>query len=356
MPGASSGQLSRSLSLIDNTTAGNRSSLSVVVVGRNEGARLTRCLNSVHAMAMPTRRIDVDSASTDDSIRRAKAAGVSVLELRKDRLSAARARNAGWRIAKSDIILFVDADTELLPEFARDAINYFENDPSTAVVFGHRRERDPHASIYTRVLDLDWIAPTGLVDFCGGNALVRRSVLEELGGFDENLFAGEEPELCCRMRSRGWKIRYLDLMMATHDFGITRLNQYWRRAVRTGYAYAEVSRRFSNTDFPLWSKEARRNRINLALMLGLIASATGMAMHFRSLLPLLCALCVAAALTARTIFRNRWKTRNLFTLILYAVHSHLQQLPIFCGQMRYWWRRRRHLASSPIEYKDSIFS
>ena len=108
------------------------------------------------------------------------------------------------------------------------------------------------------MLDLDWISVAGPADYCGGDAMVRRSLLEEVGGYDEHLMAGEEPEMCRRIRALGYTIMHVDRAMTSHDLGLKRFSQYWRRAVRTGYAYAEVSDRFRGTESPLWDREARR--------------------------------------------------------------------------------------------------
>ena len=94
--------------------------ITVVVIGRNEGERLTRCLQSVRAMrdpGGPVELIYVDSASRDDSVERAKAVGSRVVEVVPERPSAALGRNAGWREARAPYVLFLDGDTILHPEF-----------------------------------------------------------------------------------------------------------------------------------------------------------------------------------------------------------------------------------------------
>ena len=102
--------------------------------------------------------------------------------------------------------------------------------PLVAVVCGERIERFPHQSLYNRVFDLDWNGPPGPADYCGGDALFRRQVLEESGGYDDTLLAGEEPELCTRLRLKGWTVLHLALSMTTHDLAMTRFSQYWRRS------------------------------------------------------------------------------------------------------------------------------
>jgi cellulose synthase/poly-beta-1,6-N-acetylglucosamine synthase-like glycosyltransferase len=326
--------------------------LAVVVIGRNEGRRLSGCLQSIRAMDSPCDElIYADSASTDDSIARATRAGVQVIALPRGSATAARGRNAGWRAATSEYVLFLDGDTVLDPHFVSRALEAFE-DPMVAVVWGHRRELYPHASVYNRVLDLDWIYKPGVSDFCGGDALMRRSVLEQLNGYDEQLVAGEEPEMCARMRSLGYTILHTDCPMTGHDLDVHYFHQYWRRAVRAGFAYAAISQRFRGTAQPLWRRDARRNLVHGAALtvLPLLASLSAFALH--SVLPLLAIAFTLLLLIARTAHRVSWKSSgNLVTQLLYAVHSHLQQIPILVGQIRFYaMTNDRHRL---IEYKGA---
>ena len=164
------------------------------------------------------------------------------------------------------------------------------------------------------MLDLDWNAPAGIVEFCGGDALMRREVLESVGGFDERLIAGEEPEMCRRIRELGFTILHVDRPMTGHDLAMTRFSQYWRRAVRTGYAYAEVSARFRNTDLPLWDRKARRNIVHGAGLLGIIVGAPLCSIAFHSLIPVAIAVAIIAVLAIRTAIKFRWKTADPATI------------------------------------------
>ena len=178
--------------------------VSVVVIGRNEGARLDACLRSVRDIegtqsgtapdGFTTELIYVDSASTDGSVALAESYGARVIVLHLARLCAAAGRNAGWRLARGEFVLFLDGDTVLDPAFVERALPSFE-EASVGVVWGHRRETLATRSLYNRVLDLDWIYAPGETLFCGGDALFRRDVLKRTEGFDETLIAGEEPEL-----------------------------------------------------------------------------------------------------------------------------------------------------------------
>src|SRR5450432_3491466 len=125
--------------------------LSIVVIGRNEGERLMRCLDSVRSirgLGGGTETIYVDSASTDGSPERAAAAGAIVVVVESANPTAALGRNAGWKAASGDFVLFLDGDTVLHPDFPRIALEAISADRTVAAVWGHRRELYPERSIY----------------------------------------------------------------------------------------------------------------------------------------------------------------------------------------------------------------
>jgi GT2 family glycosyltransferase len=326
--------------------------LSVVVIGRNEGQRLVRCLESLGPLRT-TRAVEViyvDSASTDASPERAAALGAHVIRINPARPCAAVGRNSGWRAAHAPLVLFLDGDTELDAGFVPAAIGHFA-DPSVAVVWGHRRESRPEASIYNRVMDLDWIYPPGLTEFCGGDALMRRSVLAAVEGFDESLIAGEEPDLCRRIRAKGLGILHIDQPMTRHDLALTTFAQYWRRAERAGHAYAELAFRFRGTRDPLWRRDARHN---LAMGFGILALllCTAGALAMQAWWLVLALVLTWAMAFGRAAFRARWKSPNATTLALYGVHAYVQHLPILVGQIRFHIHRWSGTARELIDYKE----
>jgi len=332
----------------------DRPILSVVVIGRNEGDRLTMCLQSVVAMDPPlggaVEIIYVDSASTDASVERARQLGARVIRVNPARPCAAVGRNAGWRTARAAIVLFLDGDTILAPDFVGYASRQFD-DASVAVVFGDRREINTNDSIYNRVLDLDWIVRPGSVELCGGDALIRRDVLERVSGYDERLIAGEDAELCSRIRTLGYRIMHLDRRMTGHDLAIHRFAQYWRRSVRTGYAYAEISEKLRDSGSPVWSRQARRNLIHGPAMLAIVLGSPILSIVTRSFMPIVVAIVIMVALSIRTAIRSRWRRADLDTRILHGLHSHLGQIPILFGQLKYQRDRLSDRTAELIEYK-----
>ncbi len=180
---------------------------------------------------------------------------------------------------------------------------------------------------------------------------MRRSALAEIEGYDPTLIAGEEPELCCRLRARGYRILHIDIPMTLHDLNMMHFSQYWRRAERAGHAYAEISDRFRRSTDPMWSRESRRNFhsggfwiswLLITLVLGALTSPW--VIPWLALLPLL---------SARSAWRARYKAPGqTMLLLLYGLHSHIQQIPILVGQLKY--RLRRYSGEQPkqMEYKQ----
>lgn len=219
------------------------SDIAVITIGRNEGDRLKRCIASVRAAAQPV--IYVDSGSTDGSVAFARAAGIEVVELDLSiPFTAARARNAGLARLRElnpggTYVQFLDGDCELVAGWLPTAIAEIEADPALAVVCGRRREKFPDATIWNKMIDSEWDSPPGEAESCGGDALMRRAALDEVAGYRSSMIAGEEPEMCYRLRARGWRVRRIDAEMTLHDAAISRIGQWWKRCRRAGYAYAE---------------------------------------------------------------------------------------------------------------------
>lgn len=218
--------------------------LAAIAIGRNEGARLERCLRSLEPARVPV--VYVDSGSTDGSEDLARRIGATVHELATDRpFTAARARAEGFtamlaKMPEPDYVMFVDGDCEIEPGWLEQAMAFLDSEPGYAVVCGRRRERHVDASPYNRLIDKEWATPVGAADACGGDAMFRCSAYVAAGGFDPAMIAGEEPELCSRLRALGWKIMRMDAPMTIHDAAMERFSQWWRRAVRSGIGYAQA--------------------------------------------------------------------------------------------------------------------
>jgi hypothetical protein len=189
----------------------------------------------------------VDSASSDGSAGIARDAGADVVRLAEPpALSAARSRNEGARRVGElwsgvRYVQFLDGDCELKSGWMKSAAAVLRDQPDVAAVCGRLRETRRAESVYARLLDMEFDREPGDVAACGGIFMVRLGVFREVGGFDPSVAAGEEPELCIRIRRRGHRIVRLADEMARHEGGIDRFGDWWRRAVRSGRAYAQAA-------------------------------------------------------------------------------------------------------------------
>lgn len=204
---------------------------------------MKRCLRSLQGQVRHL--VYVDSGSTDGSVEFAASTGADVVELDPSvPFTAARGRNAGVerlreRVPEAQFVQLIDGDCELVDGWLDEAEQFLRENDQYAAAAGRLRERYPEATVYNYLCDFEWDTPLGDADACGGIAMMRVEAFDSVGGFDTSLIAGEEPELCLRLRVRGWKIRRLDADMALHDVAMHRFSQWWKRAMRGGHAYAE---------------------------------------------------------------------------------------------------------------------
>jgi GT2 family glycosyltransferase len=321
--------------------------IGVVVIGRNEGLRLERCLRSLAHGADQV--VYVDSGSSDGSVAMAQALGVHVLALDMARpFTAARARNEGFAclqrlLPSMRYVQFVDGDCEVDPGWLASAQAFLQAHPEVAVVCGRRRERFPQRSIYNWLCDLEWDTPIGEAKACGGDALMRVDAFTQVGGFRPDLIAGEEPELCVRLRAKGWKIWRLAAEMTLHDAAMTHFSQWWRRSLRAGHAYAEGAFLHGRAPEHHWLRESRRAWL-WGLGIPLATVLAGGLMGGWALLLLLIYPLQAARLARRggKSRRENW---------LQAVFLVLGKFPEMLGQVKFLLNRFAAGKAALIEYK-----
>jgi len=312
--------------------------IDAVVIGRNEGARLLACLASLRGRVRGL--VYVDSGSTDGSVSAARQAGAEVVALDLAvPFTAARARNAGLAVLAGDppeFVQMVDGDCEVDAGWIAAALAAFAAHPAAVVVCGRRRERFPQASVYNRLADAEWDTPVGPTKACGGDALMRFAAVQAVGGYRADLIAGEEPELCLRLRAAGGQVWRIDAEMTRHDAAMTRFGQWWRRTVRAGHAYAEGAALHGAGPERHWVVEVRRAVIwggALPLGIGLGALLTPWALGLTLIYP---------AQVVRLARRGGWD---------WAVFSVLGKFAEARGVAGYAWGRLRGRMPRLIEYK-----
>ena len=321
----------------------------IVVIGRNEGDRLKVSLAA--AVTQSRWVVYVDSGSTDDSVAVAHSLAVDVVELDPQRpFTAARARNAGWQHLfhqqpQVSYIQFVDGDCELIQGWCDRACAVLAVDKAIAVVCGRRRERYPEASVFNQLCDREWNTPIGDADACGGDAMVRVAALQQVRGYTEGLIAGEDPELCLRLRHQGWRIVRIDADMTWHDAAMFHFSQWWQRSMRGGHAYAEVSWRHRHGADPFWRRESGRVWVwglGLPLFcLGLLLPTRGWSGG------------LLLAYSAQMV-KIYWRDRPVFgsrMALMGAFFYTLVKFPEVQGQIGFHLHQLQGSASQLIEYK-----
>ncbi len=325
--------------------------VGAVAIGRNEGERLVRCLRSL--VGRVEHVIYVDSGSTDGSVAAAEELGAVVVELDTDvPFTAARARNAGFDrlselIPNLGYVQFVDGDCEIAPGWLDHALAYLESHEDVGVVAGRRRERHPEASAYNRLADMEWDTPIGPATEIGGDALFRVRAFLDAGRYDPTLIAGEDPELCLRVRRAGWQVIRLDQEMTRHDAAMHHFSQWWTRATRAGHAYAENFHMHGGAPEHYRAKELR----SILFWGGAVPLAAA------GLAPLTLGLSVVGAaagygvLTSRIYRYRRQHGDSPGDARLYAAATALGKLAQMRGVARYVANRARGRRGELIEYK-----
>ncbi len=228
--------------------------LAIVLVSFNTRALLRDCLRTLDA-APPTlarETLVVDNASRDDSAAMVAAEFPAVRLIRNaTNLGFARANNLGWRASSGAQILFLNSDT-LVPPTALPALVAFLDahpaagicaprlaradgsaqpfafgrDPSPAYLVARgwnrlARRRALHDWDTRAAQRVDWVSGAGLC--------VRRAVLEQIGGWDENFFMYfEDNDLCLRARRAGWDVYYAPQATITHWGGASLAHNHER--------------------------------------------------------------------------------------------------------------------------------
>ena len=191
--------------------------VSVVVPTHGRPASLARLLASLPPE--PEVVVVDDGSPTDDVVDVVAGAGRPVRLLRQERRGPAAARNAGWRAASGDRIVFVDDDCVALD----GAITTLAAALDDAAGAGARIEPLPGSGLVGTFMHLEGLVRHKVVDgdvrwLVTAGVAFRRDALEATGGFDERFFhGGEDADLTMRLQQRGYPLRYVAGAVFHHD-------------------------------------------------------------------------------------------------------------------------------------------
>jgi GT2 family glycosyltransferase len=325
--------------------------VGAVVIGRNEGERLERCLRSLHGRVAPL--VYVDSRSTDNSVAFARSLDVEVVELDLSvPFTAARARNEGFErllalAPATDFVQFVDGDCEVVDgwiELARDTL---AKDAGLVAVTGVRRERYPERTIYNQLCDVEWRSGSfGETNRFGGDVMIRAKSLRAVGGYNPSVIAAEDDEVAVRLWKAGGRILRVDRPMTIHDAAIERLSQWWQRAKRCGHGYAQVQGLHGAPPTNKFREESRRVLVwgvgVPAALLALAPPSLGTSLLLAGVYPL------RALRVARNSRREGLSPRESAAWGLSCAFS---SIPEAVGMAKYHVDRLLQRAPKIIEYK-----
>lgn len=314
--------------------------IGIVVIGRNEGEHLEKSLSS--ALNNNCLVIYADSASEDNSVEIAKKLKVETISLDKTLpLSAARGRNAGAKRLLElnpaiQLLQFVDGDTTLDPDWLQVARAIMQEKPDIAIVAGELKENNHTTSVFKELSALEWQREPGETPACGGNLMIRADVFFKLGGFNPTMIGGEDPELCYRVRQQGWKVFHSPALMGIHDSKIYHFKDFWKRCIRTGYSYQQISCLYAHAHEKLFLRENISNWVYGGLIplaaLGLAYFTSGWSLAFLLIYPVLIARIYLK-------LRNQWKPSLAFA---YAVTCTISKFPGFYGACKYLFQTFFH--------------
>ena len=192
--------------------------ISAIVIGKNEGERLTCCIDSIHAAlgVLAHEIIYVDSRSTDDSLQRAKACGARCFVLAAQKTTAGLGRHVGAKEARGEYLLFLDGDMRLQKGFCEKAMMAMAQRSYDGCT-GIRKD------IYLKNGDTvgenaNYFGCTAerIVPEFGGALFIKKEALEKAGGWSPDTIACEEAELHARLRAAGCTILEIPVKMITH--------------------------------------------------------------------------------------------------------------------------------------------
>ena len=197
-------------------------------------------------------------------------------------------------------------------------------------------------TIYNMLCDIEWDTPVGEAKACGGLAMMRVHAFDSVRGFRVDLIAGEEPELCVRLRGAGWRIWRLGEEMALHDTAMTRFGQWWKRSKRAGYAFAEGASLHGAPPERHYVSEARRALLWGVLLPVLVLASAFVDPRVLGLLAIYPLQVVRVAMRSKLTGKKAWWR---------AVFLVLGRFPEGLGLLSFLLNRALHRRGARIEYK-----
>lgn len=194
-------------------------SVTVVIPTHQRGRLLGRTLEALRRVDFPPGAVEVivvDDGSDDANLALVEAAVAATPDARllhQENAGPASARNVGYRSGTAELVAFIDDDCAPAPDWLRHLVAPFaEADDRLGAVGGRVLPQPPHnwVSRFCAATEYSSGLQPVFLNAATANACFRRSVLDELGGFDEGFRhpGGDDPDLSNRARAAGYRLEF----------------------------------------------------------------------------------------------------------------------------------------------------
>jgi glycosyltransferase involved in cell wall biosynthesis len=301
--------------------------LSIVIIARNEAKNIARAIESVLRATEvwpQTEILLVDSASTDETVEIAKRYPINIVRLPSTWfLSVPAGRLIGMHYTRGDLVLHMDGDMELDPEWVNRSVSFALEHPQVGAVGGYWR------NVYLQDKKIvgeedDFRDPQGrvlAVEYVGGAALYRRCAIEAMGGFHPFIRGEEGVYLCMGIRHAGYRVIRLPYLMSRHYCVPPQSLAYSLRRLRLDMwlGYGQVPRYYWGTEL-FWTYLKERGSAFMVFIAGMFVSIAALllSIFFKNILFFGSWLLIVIGLMVIFTIKKRSLSKALASLIARA--------------------------------------
>jgi len=309
--------------------------ISFIIIGRNEGWKLTKCIESVVNTIIENKLtnyeiIYVDSKSADDSIERAQRfAQVKIFQLTGD-YNAAIARNLGADKSSGDILFFIDGDMELIPE---SLSNFYTEESSLTYPFLSGNWNNFYYNQKDEFLRKDnglGLKENLKTSTVGGLFLIKKDLWYSINGMRNDFKRSQDIDFALRLAKEGTLLlRKKDFLVYHHMISYFDKKRKWKLLLMGADLYGRSYLYRKNLlNKYCWKRIVRNDYSVMILTLSVILSVL-----INSFLPLIVYLLI---LIPKTLS----KRRNYLSNYLYFL---LRDIFVLLGSFLFWPKKFKNI-------------
>lgn len=367
--------------------------VTIMVPAHNEGIVIVKTVEALLKFNYPKDRYEIiviNDNSSDNSAEllaevQAQHPSRNLYVINTDNITGGKGKsnalNIGFKSAKGEVIAIYDADNTPESNALRYLVAELQNNEEYGAVIGKFRTRNKDVNILTRFINIEtlsfqWMAQAGrsqmfkLCTIPGTNFVMRRSIVEEIGGWDEKALA-EDTEISFRIYMMGYRIKFQPAAVTWEQEPQT--FDVWFRQ-RTRWVKGNIYVIIKNFKL-LFNKKARRIRFDIIYFLSVyffllssliisdvtfLLSVSGYinihAPSFSNTLWLLAiVLYVMSVFLSITTEKGEMKLSNIFIILLmYLIYTQMWLIVAFRGMYLYVKEKIFHI-STPQWYKTQRY-